>query len=1191
MQANQNDGGATSEISNTKSSHALREEEILEFWEKNKIFEQSLDKKSPKGEYTFYDGPPFATGLPHYGHMLAGTIKDVIPRFRTMQGYRVARRWGWDCHGLPVENLIEKDLGLKSKKDIVDFGIDKFNAYARQSVMKYADEWRKIVPRMGRWVDMDHDYRTMDASYTESVWWSFKKLHEDGRIYKGFKSMNICPHCETTLSNFEVTQGYKDITDISVYVKFKIKDNRLGFDNAYFVAWTTTPWTLPGNVALAINPDIEYVAFRLIEENDSNIYIVAKERITNLMKERKYDIVKTFIGKEFEEIQYEPIFTYYSQLSEEKLRHVTNGWKVYAGEFVTTTDGTGIVHIAPAFGSDDLNLSIKNHLPFVQHVSMGGTMKKEVTDFVGMQVKPKSSDEDKNAHQKTDIVVLKYLAEKGFLFGKEKILHSYPHCWRCDTPLLNYATSSWFVRVEDMRDDLVKVNKKIDWIPSSVGESRFGNWLEGARDWAISRSRFWGAPIPVWLNSEGDEYVVGSIEDLKSYIKPRNTYIIMRHGEAENNILGILSGDPDFPHTLTTKGEMQVEKTAKKLKGRKFDHIFVSPFVRTKRTLEIMRKSFSWTEEMISFDTRLREIGVGDSNGMNIEEYFKSFPIERRFDIAPKGGEKYGDIKKRMGDFIYDIDSRYEGKNILIITHETPAFLLECVVDGLNKVECLERRKDEEYIKNAEYRDLDFRALPHNDDFEIDLHRPFIDNIVLRSEKGEILTRVPDVFDCWFESGSMPFASNGYPKKNLKFFNPKKKTHFPADFIAEGLDQTRGWFYSLLVLGVSLFNKSPYNKVIVNGLILASDGQKMSKSKKNYPDLLDIVNKYSADALRFYLLSSPVVRGEDLCFSEKGVDEVVKKISNRLLNVLEFYKMYANQTFSVKKVTDNILDEWMHSVLNKTIKEVTLSLEDGYIDRATRSIENILDDLSTWYLRRSRDRFKGETVYSAVSSLGYFILEISKILAPFMPFLSEYIFGEMKNIHANKSDFAFCKEFEKTSIHLLDWPKSRNINQHLLDEMKIARELSSKGLEARSRSKINVRQPLASLKTNIVSIQDIDEDLRRVILDEVNVKSIIYEKALKDEVSLDTMITTELKEEGIYREINRMIQDMRKESKLTVKDIVNLNISTDDMGKRIVDKYSKELKQNCSVREIVFDNIRDSEGVNIQGINIKIEIK
>ncbi|MDO8571709.1 MAG: class I tRNA ligase family protein, partial [bacterium] len=443
----------------SKSSHALREERILAFWKEKKIFEKSLEKPTIngggeegfkfKGDFTFYDGPPFATGTPHFGHILAGTIKDVIPRWKTMQGYRVFRRWGWDCHGLPVENLVEKELGLKSKKDIIDYGIGKFNMVARESVMRYADEWRKIVPRLGRFVDMDNDYRTMDATYTESVWWTFKQLYEKGLIYEGFKSMNLCPHCETTLSNFEVAQGYKDITDISVTVKFKIAED------TYLLAWTTTPWTLPGNVALAVNPKIEYVKVKISEgdEQKKGQFILAKERLVAL-KDIKYEIIEAIHGSKLVGLNYEPLFDYYSK--DQNLKNRENGWKIYGADFVTVEDGTGIVHIAPAFGADDYELLKKYDLPFVQHVAVDGTFKKEVTDFVGMKVKPIDTEEDKNTHQSADIEIIKWLAHQGFLFEKEKLIHSYPHCWRCYTPLLNYATSSWFVKVTDIKDGLVE---------------------------------------------------------------------------------------------------------------------------------------------------------------------------------------------------------------------------------------------------------------------------------------------------------------------------------------------------------------------------------------------------------------------------------------------------------------------------------------------------------------------------------------------------------------------------------------------------------------------------------------------------------------------------------------------------------------------------------------------------------------
>jgi isoleucyl-tRNA synthetase len=454
-----------------KSKIAETEEKILDYWTKNNIFKKSLEKPSPKGNFVFYDGPPFATGEPHYGHVIPGTIKDIIPRYKTMQGYNVRRRWGWDCHGLPVENIIEKELKLLSKKDIVDYGIGNFNTKAKASVMRYADEWRKIIPRLGRWVDMDDDYRTMDTSYTESVWWAFSELYKKGLIYEGFKSMNLCPRCETTLSNFEVSQGYKDITDISVYIEFELIDEK----NTYLLAWTTTPWTLPGNVALAINPNIEYTKVKI----ENEYYILAKSRLSTIKVE--YTVQGEMKGTELIGKSYKPVFDYY--INDKKLVNKENGWKVYGAEFVTTEDGTGIVHIAPAFGADDYELSLKHNLPFIQHVNTNGKFKSEVLDFAGQDVKPKED------HQKADVEIIKYLAKNNTLFAKEKLIHSYPHCWRCETPLLNYATSSWFVKVSSFRDKLVRENKKIKWTPAEIGEGRFGNWLLGARDWAISRDQ------------------------------------------------------------------------------------------------------------------------------------------------------------------------------------------------------------------------------------------------------------------------------------------------------------------------------------------------------------------------------------------------------------------------------------------------------------------------------------------------------------------------------------------------------------------------------------------------------------------------------------------------------------------------------------------------------------------------------
>jgi isoleucyl-tRNA synthetase len=467
-----------SENTQEKSAVAKREEETLQFWKENKIFQKSLEKPH-HGDFTFYDGPPFATGLPHYGHILAGTIKDVIPRFQTMCGKRVLRRWGWDCHGLPIENLIENNFGLKNKKEIEEYGIEKFNEAARASVFRYDREWREVVYRSGRFIDMDDKYITMSPSYMESVWWAFAELHKKGLVYEGFKSMHLCPHCETALANFEVAQGYKDITDISVIAKFELK----GEPNTYLLAWTTTPWTLPGNVALAVNPNIDYVK----AEKDETTYIIAENLAEKILKEN-YKVKETFKGNILVGKNYTPLFSYYINAD---LENKENAWKVYEADFVSTDEGTGIVHIAPAFGEDDLNLSQKEKLPIIQHVSRDGKFVKEVTNFAGMDVKPKSDDE--KTRLSADIAVIRYLQENGNYFSKEKITHSYPHCWRCDTPLLNYAASSWFVEVTKYKNKFIRENKKVNWVPEEIRDGRFGNWLEGARDWAISRSRYWGA--------------------------------------------------------------------------------------------------------------------------------------------------------------------------------------------------------------------------------------------------------------------------------------------------------------------------------------------------------------------------------------------------------------------------------------------------------------------------------------------------------------------------------------------------------------------------------------------------------------------------------------------------------------------------------------------------------------------------
>jgi isoleucyl-tRNA synthetase len=1167
----------------SKSKIHYREEEILKFWQKNKIFEKTLLGKDD--EFTFYDGPPFATGLPHYGHILAGTIKDAIPRYKTMQGFKVKRRWGWDCHGLPVENLVEKELGLKTRKDIEIFGIEKFNEVARGSVMRYADEWRKIVPRLGRFVDMENDYRTMDSSYTESVWWAFKDLHKKGLIYEGFKSMHICPRCETTLSNFEVTQGYKDVTDISVYAKFKLKDE----ENTFIVAWTTTPWTLPGNVALAVGKDIIYSKIKIEDKNE--FFIIAKDRIEKSAKDGNYKIVEEIKGSDLIGKKYEPLFDYYS--NDPKLKNRENGWKICAGDFVTTEDGTGIVHIAPAFGDDDYKLSIKENLPFVQHVGMNGVFKEEVRDFSGRQVKPKEKPEE------TDIEILKNLAGRGLLFAKEKFTHSYPHCWRCDTPLLNYATSSWFVKVTDIKSKLVKENQKVSWIPEEIGKYRFGNWLEDARDWAISRSRFWGAPIPVWKCEKcGKIEVCGGKNDIQ---KPsRNNFTAIRHGEALNNVLRVTSSLAETPHGLTEKGIEQVKESSQDLKSKKIDYIFYSPLQRTKETANILKEQLGLKDEAFIEDDRLREVGHGKWEGKSVDEYRNAVGKDwetLRFDVETDGVESYNSIRRRVGEFLLDIDKKYKGKNILIVSHDVLIWLMESVALGASSKDAVLMRGDGDTgLKNAEIREIEFSYFPRNKNFELDFHRPYIDDVILSCKCGGSMKRVPEVFDCWFESGAMPFASNNYPHSSSKEtgFEPnsgffKKSKGYPAEFIAEGVDQTRGWFYSMMVLGVALFDKSPYENVIVNGIILAENGEKMSKRLKNYPDPMYLVEKYGADALRYYLLSSPVVKSEDVRFSEKGVDEVSKKVLTRLDNVLSFYNLYKDIVHTLPKGGESPkeLDIWIKARLGEITESITKSMDKYELDKATRPIADFVDDLSVWYLRRSRERFKGDDDMDkryALATLRFVLFEFSKLMAPIMPFMAEYIYQSLLT-----TDYLLSTN---SSVHLEAWPVSLvdYFHKDKIKDMQTVRDIVSKALESRAKANVKVRQPLLLLriKNKELGIKE-KEELVQLIKDEVNVKKVIFDEKLSTDVELDTNITEELKEEGRVRDIVRLIQELRKERGLTIKDFVDLVLETNEEGRTVVEKNKTYIIKNTLLRSIAFSSNLSTEEILI-GDNLSFKM-
>jgi len=940
-----------------KSEAAKREEVTLAFWEREHIFDKSLAKKSPKGTYVFYDGPPFATGLPHYGHVVAGLIKDVVPRYFTMRGYHVPRVWGWDCHGLPIENIVEKELGFKHKKDIKEYGINNFNERCRERVLTYVDEWKKVVPRLGRWVDMEHAYLTMDKPYMESVWWVFKQLYDKGLVYEDYRSMHICPRCETTLSQQEVAEGYKDVKDISVTVKFKLKNpEKLGLEGStYLLAWTTTPWTLPGNVALAVGADMEY-----------GVYVQDGVRVITA-KALESERLATLKGSDLVGLEYEPLFSYYAKY--ETLKNRENGWKVYAGDFVTTDTGTGIVHIAPAFGEDDMQLGKEKNLPFVQHVNMDGTFRAEVKDFAGMEVKPRSDDD--SVRLGTDIAVLKYLQERGKFFSKENITHSYPHCWRCETPLLNYATSSWFVAVTKVKGDLLKNAKHISWSPEHIKEGRFGNWLSGARDWSISRQRFWASVIPLWRCEECKAIrVFGSVAELE------------------------------------------------------------------------------------------------EASGKRVD----------------------------------------------------------------------------------------------------DLHKHIVDEVTVPCACGKVLRRIPDVLDTWFDSGSMPYGQRHYPFENKKEF----EATFPARFIAEGIDQTRAWFYYLHVLAGAIFGKNAFENVVVNGTVLAEDGKKMSKRLQNYPDPMEVVEKYGADALRLYLLTSPVMQAENLSFSEAGVDEIAKKNIGRLHNVLAFYNLYKNDVGRANTST-HVIDTWILARLEQLIAETTAGYERYALDAATRPLALFVDDLSTWYVRRSRDRFsaKGrsasggkEEQEQALATLRYVLYTLAIVSAPAVPFIAEQIYQDVR------------EDGDAESVHLCGWPYSvgtakstalwlRRLfggdkSTELLAHMTRVRTLASEALQLRQKAGIKVRQPLASLTIT----ETLTDELAIILAEEVNVKKVI----VGTEIALDTVLTPELIKEGDERETARAVADARKTEGFSPQDTVRTVISAEG-------KYSVEL----SIGVMRFNIVRTNE--------------
>ncbi len=905
------------------------EKEILKFWSKDNTFEKSLKKTQNGKPYIFYDGPPFATGLPHYGHLLASILKDVFPRFFTMNGQYVRRNWGWDCHGLPIENIAEKELKINSKDEIEKMGISKFNNFCRTKVLTYASEWKKTIDRVGRWVDFDNSYKTMDNDYIESVWWAFKQLFDRGYIYEGEKILMYCPRCSTPLAKSEIAMdnSYKTVKEITLFLKFKLKS-----EDAYALAWTTTPWTLPSNLALTVNPKLVYSFVK--DKDTKETYILAKDLIDKFYKSKEdYEIVKEVLGKNLENLEYEPMFPYFEGTK--------NAFKFILGDFVTAEEGTGIVHTAPAFGEDDNIVCRKYKIPMVQPVDEKGYFTDEVKDFAGQYIFD------------ANLEIVKFLKENGKALMSRKMEHEYPFCYRCETKLMYRALPAWFVDIDKVRKKLLKLNQKINWIPEFLKEGRMKHNISTAPDWNISRNRYWATAIPVWKSESGKIKVIGSIDELKKY--------------------------------------------AKNLPSKK-----------------------------------------------------------------------------------------------------------------------------------------------------IDLHKDYLDGVVLDVD-GEEYKRIPEVLDCWFESGSMTFAQFHYPFENKEFF----EKNFPAQFVVEYIGQTRAWFYYMMVLSAILFDKIPFENVLTTGTILAEDGEKMSKSKKNFPDPSIIIEKYGVDALRFYLLQSPVMNADNFNFSERGIEEIYKKVILLLYNVNNFYSMYKTEKILDKEKLRDI-DKWIISRVNETGIFVEEQFKEYNTIKVCESIRNFVEDLSTWYVRVNRDRFnEGDEIAKVV--LKEVLDKLSKILAPITPFIAEKIYQTLNG--------------EKVSVHLTDWPKfdKKDIHKKIQEKIFEAREIVSKGLRERDKVGIGLKWPLQKIS---IPEKDFNEEILNLIRQELNVKEIKF-KAIK-EVKLDTKLTPELEAEGYSREVSRIVQAFRKKLGLNKKDLIELFVQTDANFIKVLESQREFIKERTNSEKVEF---------------------
>jgi len=1055
------------------------------------------------------------------------------------------------------------------------YGIAEFNKKCKELVWRYREQFENATDRLGFWLDMKNPYITYDNNYIESLWWIISEFNKKKLLYEGHKIVPWCTRCGTALSSHELAQGYKEVEDTSVYIKFllnqKFANSELrvasGGRPTYILSWTTTPWTLPGNVALAVGEKIEYAMIRVGDEN----YILAKERLSAVFPDStRYSLLATVPGKALVGQSYQPLF-------DVKPLKSKKSYTIYPADFVTTTDGTGVVHTAVMYGEDDYALGVNVGLPQHHTVNEQGHFTAEVKELAGLYAKS----------GKAEKAILDLLATRHSLLATASYKHEYPHCWRCGTALLYYARTSWFVAMSKLKKQLLAANQTVSWTPEHIKEGRFGEWLKDVKDWNFSRARYWGTPLPIWRSKDGkSQIVVSSFADFKTYGNVHgNKFFGMRHGLATHNNEQKNAGGRETDHLrseLTPEGIKQIEKAVAVLRKKKIDVIITSPYYRTEQTAKLVAKSL---KKPVVVEKRLGEIDCGIFNWQGMDAYHAWYKKSiDRWTAAPENAETLSDVRARVTAALKAINEKYKNKNILIISHGDPLWVLEGAMRGL---------PEEQYSSESFYPqyavpfEIEPPVLPLDEQGRFDVHKPYIDGIVLRDPKTKKeLYRVPEVCDVWFDSGAMPFAQAHYPfgsasldgtrdKQDKPFADAELEAKsyklkaisslsFPADYICEGVDQTRGWFYTLLAVATALGLKAPYKNVISVGIIHDKNGQKMSKSKGNIVDPLAVMKAHGADALRwyFYTINDP---GDGKNFDEADVAKVTRKLVLILYNSFVFWNSYGARSSGARTAAStNVLDQWILAALADVTERVTKDLEAYDVGGAAKAIEQFTDDLSRWYIRRSRDRFQSvargdssqEADYEAASAtLQHTLRIVSQLLAPFMPFFSEALYASVGG--------------PAISVHLSDWPTiaASDKKADLLKHMDAVRAAAAAGLAARAEAKVKVRQPLSSLTLKNRLLQGKTE-LLALLADEVNVKSILFNEKQESEVVLDVAITPELKREGVVRELTRAIQGLRQSAGYQMSDEITLAIETTEELTDLIQLASLQLKKSVNAKQL-----------------------